>query len=151
MAEDAGLEPARTGAGTWAEGNKANPNGRPPGVGDHARFKALCRDFIFGEWQAIKACVRNELADHEAPKAMTKIVMEFGFGKPRQQLDVSVSTEAKQAVLDGSSPEILDGMQARLMAALAEQDARRALPAAIEQMEAPPLELATEPEDQTSR
>ena len=124
-----------------------NPTGQR-GPTQHAEFRQLCREFTISCWKDIKARVKSELSDPESNCAMTKIVIEHGFGKPRQQVDVSLATENKTIVMESASPETLDAMETRLREAMDRQAARAEAKRLL--LPAAPQAPAAEPESAAS-
>lgn len=68
--------------GRWVKGQSGNPNGRPKG---YAEFKEKCREHTPAALEALKLA----LADPDSSVSAARVLLEFGWGKPTQAVEVS--------------------------------------------------------------
>lgn len=84
--------------GQWKPGQSGNPNGRPSG---YAEFKEKCRARTD---EAIAALV--VALDGEQSVSAARVLLEFGWGKPTQAVELSgADGSALQVVIQQLPPE----------------------------------------------
>lgn len=76
----------RLSSGRFAPGVSGNPSGRPSG---YAEFRALCREH--SDKAVATLAARLESEDDHAAISAAKTLLEHGWGKPRQSIDVEGS------------------------------------------------------------
>ena len=99
-------KPARAPDGKWLPGQSANPAGRAKG---DAEFRLRCRmvvdEHVFRRW------VREVLEDGPHWVAAAQRLAEYGYGKPHQSTDVTVTTDSERPLAGVSAAELLEALR----------------------------------------
>jgi hypothetical protein len=96
---------ARDSAGRWLPGRSANPSGVPREV---LRVKRIAQGHGPEMLDALVEIVRDKTAPHASRVAAAREVLDRGFGKPEQNVDIRLQQQKLELLLQGGVGSMSD-------------------------------------------
>ena len=90
-------------SGRFQKGQSGNPGGRPAKL---AELTAQCKDMTPGVLQTIQSIIMNGKAKDADRIAACRLVLEYGFGKATQVMEVDVHSQINTMTHEQRAEEI---------------------------------------------